>query len=180
VLGSLKLEPKWETIRQAQPVNITAPKPAKKPKTKHKVAIALPDPQIGGRFLFDRGWDPFHDEAAMDVALQLVSFLEETDRVDWVINLGDFLDLPSQGRFDQEAGFAGTTQQAIDRGHLFLQQQRAAAGPEAEIVLIEGNHDRRLEKYILSNSAAAWGLKRANMDELPVMSLPYLLRLDEI
>lgn len=180
MLGSLKLEPKWDTIRQAQPVNITAPKPAKKPKTKHKVAIALPDPQIGGRFLFDKGWDPFHDEAAMDVALQLVSFLEETDRVDWVINLGDFLDLPSQGRFDQEAGFAGTTQRAIDRGHLFLQQQRAAAGPEAEIVLIEGNHDRRLEKYILSNSAAAWGLKRANMDELPVMSLPYLLRLDEI
>lgn len=180
MLGDMKLEPKWDTVRQAQPVNITAPKPAKQLKTKHKVAIALPDPQIGGRFLFDKGWDPFHDEAAMDVSLQIVSFLEETDRIDWVINLGDFLDLPSQGRFDQEAGFAGTTQRAIDRGHLFLQQQRAAAGPKAEIVLIEGNHDRRMEKYILSNSAAAWGLKRANMDELPVMSLPYLLRLDEI
>jgi hypothetical protein len=180
VLGSLKLEPKWETITQAKPVTITAPKPTKKPKTKHKVAIALPDPQIGGRFLFDTGWDPFHDEAAMDVALQIVSFLEETDRIDYVINLGDFLDLPSQGRFDQEASFSGTTQKAIDRGHLFLQQQRAAAGPDAHIVLIEGNHDRRMEKFILSNSAAAWGLKRANMDELPVMSLPYLLRLDEI
>ena len=71
MLGSLKIEPKWDTVRQAQPVNITAPKPAKQLKTKHKVAIALPDPQIGGRFLFDTGWDPFHDEAAMDVALQL-------------------------------------------------------------------------------------------------------------
>lgn len=180
MLGSLKLEPKWETVERAKPVNITAPKPTKKPKTKHKIAIVLPDPQIGGRFLFDTGWDPFHDEAAMDVALQIVSYLEETDRIDYVINLGDFLDLPSQGRFDQEAGFAGTTQKAIDRGHLFLQQQRAAAGPDAHIVLIEGNHDRRMEKFILSNSAAAWGLKRANMDELPVMSLPYLLRLDEI
>lgn len=180
VLGDLKLSPKWDPVTQAQPVNITAPKPTKKPKTKHKVAVSLPDPQIGGRFLFDYGWDPFHDEAAMDVALQIVSYLEEIDRVDYVINLGDFLDLPSQGRFDQEAGFAGTTQKAIDRGHLFLQQQRAAAGPDAHIVLIEGNHDRRMEKYILSNSAAAWGLKRANMDELPVMSLPYLLRLDEI
>lgn len=180
MLGALKIEPKWDTVQQAQPVTISAPKPSKDLKTKHKIAVALPDPQIGGRFLFDKGWDPFHDEAAMDVALQIISFLEETDRIDWVINLGDFLDLPSQGRFDQEAGFAGTTQRAIDRGHLFLQQQRAAAGPKAEIVLIEGNHDRRMEKYILSNSAAAWGLKRANMDELPVMSLPYLLRLDEI
>jgi predicted phosphodiesterase len=180
VLGTLKLEPKWDLVHQAQPVNITAPKPSKQPKTKHKVAVALPDPQIGFRHFFDRGLDPFHDETAMDVALQIISYLEETDRVDYVINLGDFLDLPSQGKYEQEPGFAGTTQKAIDRGHLFLQQQRAAAGPDAEIVLIEGNHDRRLEKFILANSAAAWGLKRANMDELPVMSLPYLLRLDEI
>lgn len=180
MLGSLKPEPKWDTVHQAQPISISAPKSAKQLKTKHKVAVALPDPQIGYRYHFDFGWDPFHDEAAMDVALQIIGHLEETDRVDWVLNLGDFIDLPSQGRFEQEAGFAGTTQKSIDRGHLFLQEQRAVAGPKAEIVLIEGNHDRRMEKYILSNSAAAWGLKRANMDALPVMSLPYLLRLDEI
>ena len=35
-------------------------------------------------------------------------------------------------------------------------------------------------KFIQVNAAAAWGLKRANVDELPVMSIPYLLRLDEI
>lgn len=180
MLGSLKPAPKWDTVGQAQPVVIAAPKPAKKVKTKHKVAIALPDPQIGYRWLFDRGWDPFHDEAAMDVAVQIISYLEETDRVDWVVNLGDFLDLAAQGKYEQEAGFAGTTQEALNRGHLFLQQQRAAAGPKADIVLVEGNHDRRMEKFILANSAAAWGLKRANMDELPVMSIPYLLRLDEI
>lgn len=180
MLDSLRPQPKWDTVTQAQPVTITAPKPAKKPKTKHRIGIALPDPQIGYRWLFDNGWDPFHDEAAMDVALQIIAHLEETDRVDWVINLGDFLDLAAQGKYEQEAGFAGTTQQSINRGHLFLQQQRAAAGPKAEIVLVEGNHDRRMEKFILANSAASWGLKRANMDELPVMSIPYLLRLDEI
>lgn len=180
MLGSLKPEPKWDLIHQAQPVLINAPKEPKTYKTKHKVAVALPDPQIGYRHIFDKGWDTFHDEAAMDVALQIIAYLEETDRVDYVINLGDFLDLPSQGRFEQEPAFAGTTQKAIDRGHLFLQEQRAAAGPKAEMVLIEGNHDRRMEKFILANSAASWGLKRANMDELPVMSIPYLLRLDEI
>jgi hypothetical protein len=61
-----------------------------------------------------------------------------------------------------------------------LQEQRAAAGPDAHIVLIEGNHDRRMEKFIMINTASAWGLKRANAEELPVMSIPYLLRLDEI
>jgi predicted phosphodiesterase len=143
------------------------------------VHIALPDPQIGYRNL-DSGWDPFHDESAMDVALQITAYLEETDRLDTVINLGDFLDLPAQGRFDQEAAFASTTQAAFDRGHLFLQQQRAAAGPKAKIVLVEGNHDRRMEKFIAANALSAYGLRRANTDELPAMSIPYLLRLDEI
>lgn len=172
-------QPKWEPVTVAKPVNITAPKPYKDPKTKHKVAVCLPDPQIGYRFIDDK-WSAFHDEGAMDVALQIVSYLADTDRVDAVVNLGDYLDLPTFGRFEQEAAFAGTTQKAFDRGHLFLQEQRAAAGEKAHIVLIEGNHDRRLEKFIQTNAAAAWGLKRANANELPVMSIPYLLRLDEI
>lgn len=179
VLSSLSPAPQWAPVAQAKPVTITAPKPYKKPKTKHRVFVSLPDPQIGYR-LINEEWESFHDEKAMDVALQIISWIADADRVDGVINLGDFLDLPTYGRFEQEAAFAGTTQKAFDRGHLFLQQQRAAAGENAEIVLIEGNHDRRLEKFITTNAAAAWGLKRANADELPVMSIPYLLRLDEI
>ena len=172
-------KPAWELVNRATPVVIQAPKPVKKRASKHTVHIALPDPQIGYRNL-ESGRDPFHDEFAMDVALQITAFLEETDRLDTVINLGDFLDLPAQGRFEQEASFASTTQAAFDRGHLFLQQQRAAAGPKAKIVLVEGNHDRRMEKFITANALSAYGLRRANTTELPAMSIPYLLRLEEI
>lgn len=172
-------QPKWEPVDRAQPIVLAAPKKVAPKKSKHTVHIALPDPQIGYRNL-DGRWDPFHDEHAMDVALQITSFLEETDRLDTVINLGDFLDLPAQGRFEQEAAMANTTQAAFDRGHLFLQQQRQAAGPKAKIVLIEGNHDRRMETFIMTNALSAFGLKRANTNELPTMSIPYLLRLDEI
>lgn len=179
MLDDLKLTPTWEPVHKATPVTITAPKEHKQPKTKHRVSVSLPDPQIGYRNI-DEQWLPFHDEQAISVALQIVSYLADTDRVDEIINLGDFLDLPAQGRFEQEAAFANTTQSAFDRGHKFLQEQRAAAGKHAKIVLIEGNHDRRLEKFIQTNSASAYGLKRANANELPVMSIPYLLRLDEI
>ena len=179
MLNDLTPKLSWQPVIQAQPVCIKSPKVYKKPKTKHRVFSVLPDPQIGYRLLNDV-LDPFHDEKAMDVALQITSWLADNDRVDGVINLGDYLDLPTFGRFEQEPAFANTTQKAFDRGHLFLQEQRAAAGPNAEIVLIEGNHDRRLEKFISINAASAWGLKRANMDSLPVMSVPYLLRLDEI
>ena len=169
----------WKPVDQAKPVIIKPMKEYKKPKTKHKVNVILPDPQIGYRLL-DGLYDPFHDEKAMNIALQITSWLSDNDRVDSVINLGDYLDLPTFGKYEQEPAFANTTQQAFDRGHLFLQEQRAAAGPDAKIVLIEGNHDRRLEKFISINAASAWGLKRANMNSFPVMSIPYLLRLDEI
>lgn len=179
MLNNLTPPAAWQPIERALPATIAAPKPYKKVNTKHKVAVCLPDPQIGYRIL-NGVKDPFHDEKAMGVALKIIDWLAENDRVDSVINLGDFLDLPAQGRFEQEAAFANTTQLAFDRGHVFLQEQRAAAGPKAEIVLIEGNHDRRMEKFIQTNTAAAFGLKRANSEELPVMSIPYLLRLDEI
>lgn len=172
-------EPKWQPVDRSQPVVLAAPKKVIPKKSKHTVHIALPDPQIGYRDLGSR-LDPFHDESAMDVALQITSFIEETDRLDTVVNLGDFLDLPAQGRFEQEAAFASTTQAAFDRGHLFLQQQRQAAGPKAKIVLVEGNHDRRMEKFITANMLSAFGLRRANTAELPAMSIPYLLRLEEI
>lgn len=180
MLENLTPTPEWPPVQQAQPVCINAPKAAKSKKSKHKVHVCLPDPQIGYRLFDDGTTDPFHDERAMDIALQITAWLEENDRVDSVVNLGDFLDLPAQGRFEQEAAFANTTQKAFDRGHLFLQEQRAAAGPKAEIVLVEGNHDRRMEKFIVNNAASAFGLRRANKQELPVMSIPYLLRLDEI
>jgi len=190
-LVGIQISPKWESgpewpvVQPAQPIVIKPPaKPAAKKQTPALIggwetAVILPDPQIGFR-QFEDGLDPFHDDAAMDVALQIANVLEHDSGVHQVVNLGDFLDLPAQGRFEQEAAFAFTSQHAIDRGHLFLQQQRAAA-PDAKIILLEGNHDRRMQKFIQNNALASFGIKKANAPESwPVMSLPNLLRLDEI
>jgi len=187
-LVGIQISPKWEqgpewpVVQQAKPVVINSPKkPNKAPALigGWKQAVILPDPQIGFR-QFDDKLDPFHDDAAMNVALQVTAALEHENGVDQVVNLGDFLDLPAQGKYEQEAAFAFTTQQAIDRGHLFLGEQRAAA-PNAKIVVLEGNHDRRMQKFVQANALAAFGLRRANVpDSWPVMSLPYLLRLDEL
>jgi predicted phosphodiesterase len=187
-LVGIQISPKWEqgpewpVVQPAQPVVIKSPaKPKKAPALigGWKQAVILPDPQIGFR-QFDEDLDPFHDDKAMDVALQVLNSLEHDHGVDQVINLGDFLDLPAQGKYEQEAAFAFTTQHAIDRGHLFLGQQRSAA-PDAKIVVLEGNHDRRMQKFVQANALSAFGLRRANVpDSWPVMSLPYLLRLDEL
>ena len=173
--------PKWQPVQQAAPT-VVQPK-VRTPaliSSNWKVAVALPDPQIGYRRYEDGTLDPFHDEDAMDVALQVVG-LDHGHPVDQVINLGDFLDLPMYGTYEQEAVFAHTAQLAIDRGHLFLAEQRAEAGADARIILLEGNHDKRLNRFINTNAAAAYGLKVANMpNSWPVNSLQNLLRCDEL
>lgn len=174
--------PQWPVIQQAQPVVIKSPsKPKKAPALigGWEQAVILPDPQIGFREL-DGELDPFHDDRAMNVALQIANVLEHEGGVQQVINLGDFLDLPAQGKYEQEAAFQRTTQPALDRGHLFLAEQRAAC-PHAKIVVLEGNHDRRMQKFVQANALSAFGLKQANIpDSWPVMSLPFLLRLDDL
>lgn len=169
--------PEWPVVQPAKPCLVKPPVSAKpKQGDGWNTAVILPDPQIGYRRYEDGTLDPFHDERAMAAALQLVKHLKP----EVVINLGDFLDLATFGTFEQEPAFALTTQAAIDRGHRFLAEQRAAA-PTADIRLIEGNHDRRLQKSIIKNAQAAFGLRRANIPESwPVLSVPHLLRLDEL
>lgn len=176
------IEPKWESGPEwpvVQPAKPTIIRPAKvrKTDTETKMAVVLPDPQIGyRRDILREDYDPFHDEAAMDVAMQIVRDVQP----DVIVNLGDLVDLPEFSRHPQEPGFARTTQRSIDRAHQWLAQQRASS-PDAQIVLLEGNHDRRLEKAIVQNAQSAFGLQRACVpDSWPVLSLPYLLRMDDI
>jgi predicted phosphodiesterase len=172
--------PEWPVIQPAEPISVTLNVPGKFPDSlgpEWKTAVVFPDPQIGFRKYDDGTLDPFHDEKAINVALQVAASLPHVDQI---INLGDFLDLPSQGKFDQEASFSNTTQAAIDAGFKFLAVQRAIA-PDAKIIVLEGNHDKRMQRFITNNAMAAFGLRKAEMPESwPVMSLPYLLRMDEL
>lgn len=174
-------EPKWPVVQQAKPTIIKASKAAPVIRDDGwSTAVVLPDPQIGFRYYEDGSVDTFHSVEAIDVALQILAHVVKTRGVQDVINLGDFLDLPGQGKYVGEPSFANTTQASIDYGHQFLAAQRATA-PGAHIALIEGNHDKRLSFNIQVNAGASFGIKRANLpSSWPVMSLPHLLRLDEM
>lgn len=162
----------WVPVQPAAAVTVNVPQfPAAPLVGTWKTAVATADHQIGYR-----GTETFHDDGAISIA-HAITAIEQPDQI---IYCGDFLDLAEQGRFEQEAAFAGTTQRSIDRGHELISIDRALA-PNAKIVLIEGNHDRRMEKFIATNAMSAHGLKRANVPETwPVMSIPNLLRLDEL
>ena len=168
--------PEWPVVQRAAPTKIT---PAKI-KTKvpgSKTTVILPDPQIGFRRLTDGELIPTHDEEAISVALQLTAAIQP----DVIINLGDTVDFPEwSSKFLVLPEFVLTTQPTVDYAHQYLAKQRACS-PNAEIKMLEGNHDNRMGKAIAKNAMAALRLKQANQpDSWPVLSLPFLLRLDEL
>jgi len=156
----------WPPVQPAKPTII---KPATYKERKGKkdgtrLIMFVPDPQIGYRKYEDGTLDPFHDEAAIDVHFQLLAYLEEKYGVDEIIHLGDYLDLPTMGKYAQEEMFAHTVQPALDYGHNLLAKQRATC-PDAKIVLLEGNHDCRMNKFVVMNAMAAKGIKAPTQQE---------------
>ena len=175
VSANIKPLKDWQYLERPARAAIK-PVKVKKVKRPLKVAVFLPDPQIGYRWYGGDDWAPFHDERAIDLAMQLVREIQP----DELINLGDMIDFPTLSRWPQEEAMQRTIQKSIDYTHEFLGLQRANA-PDAKIVWVEGNHDLRLQNYVQTNAAKISGLRRANMGhELPLLSLPYLLRLDEL
>lgn len=173
-----KPTPEWPVVQPAQPVEIYAGPIPQRPTRVNGLKFGLKggDTQIGFRALADGSYEPFHDDQAM----ALFTEVARMEQPETIVILGDFLDLPAQGRWVQEAGFARTTQMALDRAYEFLATLRAVA-PRSDIHLIEGNHDKRLQGFIETNALAAFGLRKAGWpDSWPVMSIPNLLRLDEL
>lgn len=167
--------PEWPVIQQGPAIKLPTPKAKVKKATGFKTAIVPPDIQIGYYRNRDGSLEPTHDEKALDVAIRLIEELQPES----VICVGDNLDLPEMGKYLTTPAYQQTTQAAIDRATLFCAQMRAAA-PDARIVWLAGNHEERMPKYLLTNAMAAYGLRKGNSPESwPVLSVPYLCRMDE-
>lgn len=166
--------PDWPLVDRPNPL----PSPVKVTPSlihKWKTGVAGADSQIGFRFLSDGTVDTFHDDSALQLFVKLV----ELENPDQTYLAGDIVDLPEQSKYAQEPGFARTTQMSLDRTYEWLSSIRGATG--GAIHLIEGNHDKRLQNFVQWNAMSAFGLRRASWpDGWPVMSMPYLLRLDEL
>jgi hypothetical protein len=117
---------------------------------------------------------PFHDEAAIDVTLQMLARYQPHQ----VVIIGDLLDLPELGRYRKEPAFAFTLNAAIAYATHLLARIRAIVGPDCTITLIQGNHEARLQAAIVDNLCALYGLRRPG-DRFSLLSIPFLLQLDK-
>ena len=166
---------------QAKAAELLKPSKAKvknKKKNDWKLAVALPDTQIGFRKYEDGTLDPFHDVHAINVAMQVIAALEEEYGVDKVINLGDTLDLPMFGKYATEPTFEGTVNLSLKAAHDYIASQRAFA-PHAEIVYIDGNHDCRPTRYITAMAKNLSEVRQVGAPD-PIIGIPHLLNLKSI
>jgi len=142
-----------------------------------KLAVSLPDMQIG----YHRGTrgdlTTTHDESAIDVAHQILLYLEENHGVDLIVNQGDNADFPMFSTHRTAPGYLSTTQLTIDRCGTEAAIQRAIA-TNSENVWIEGNHECRLTNNQVDKVPALVGLARSGEEE-PIMSIPYLCKFKE-
>ena len=142
-----------------------------------RLAVSIPDMQVGGHMDAKGVIEPTQDERAIDVAFQILNFLEQDHGVDLVVNQGDGLDFPAFSTHRSAPGFTHTTQYSIDRYTTYMATQRALA-PNAKILDLASNHVARLTNVIVDKIPALTGIKRGNTDE-PILSLAYLCRFSD-
>ena len=167
---------------QVCPVTPVAPLPRKKPltpKSANSTTLIIPDSQCALWWSTDRAkLYPCHDRRALDIALQ-IAILTQPDKI---ILLGDMLDLPSFSRkFLRHPRWKGTTNFVLRELYWWLAQFRLAC-PYAEIIYIEGNHEKRLPDLIMDRAPELLELRRADatFDDPPAISVPNLLALDNL
>ena len=140
-------------------------------------ALIIPDSQNGYRRDLNTGiLDPFHDRKAWDICLQVAQQLKP----DINVLLGDMLDLPDwTDKFLKSPEFYFTTQPAINELYWWIAQLRDTG---AEIVYIEGNHEFRMTRAVMTNLISAYNVKPANAPEQTnaSMTVPHLLGLSEL
>jgi len=169
--------PQWPVVQQAAPVK-AQPRPASKTTNAEHCIVIAPDPQIGHRRYENGDLDPFHDDRAIALTLQIIRDAKPAR----IINLGDSFDAPEwSSKFLVAPEFVMTTQPALDRLHRYLAEQQTEAPAGCRVELLEGNHDARLGIAVTKNAMAAMRLRQANAPESwPVLSMQHLLRLDEL
>jgi predicted phosphodiesterase len=93
-------------------------------------------------------WQTIHDPSAVAVALAVAEHWQPRT----IVILGDLLDLPGLGKWDTSPAQRHQTLSAFQAARQFLADLRAAC-PASRIVLLEGNHEKRLRDYMCRNAS---------------------------
>lgn len=142
-----------------------------------KTCLVIPDIQVGYEFRMNGRFEtvPFHDRLALDAILQMSIDLKP----DVIVQIGDLLDLAEHSRFTGKQEFHNTTQTQLLEAHWWMAQFRKF-NPQAEMYVIEGNHDARFEKHMKDHAMQSYGLKAADEIHIKQEPMQRYLALDKL
>lgn len=135
----------------------------------NELYVILPDQQA-----------PHHDKALHELVCRWL----DTNRPYGIICSGDLIDLPSVSKYRTNPHMvkdrAHAAQEGVDASYEILHDY-VQANPSPYRKLIPGNHEERLQNSILERLPELYDIRRAGeVDLYSVLSVPYLLRLDEL
>jgi hypothetical protein len=118
---------------------------------------------------------PLHNRRMLSTILQIAREYQPH----FIGILGDYQDMARWNKsYVDKPEYFWTTQPSLLEGHWWLAQFRIAC-PHTRIILIEGNHDERLRRYVNKYMMEANGLTAVG-DLWPALSSPKLLGLDAL
>jgi len=119
-------------------------------KEKTKLAAVMNDIHI-----------PYHDRKALAICLE---YLREIKPHQIVLN-GDIVDFYSVSKYMKDPMRIETLQSELDEARAFLTMVRREH-PRAEIFFTMGNHEIRLEKFLIDRASALVSLRCLSLDDL--------------
>lgn len=165
----VRVVPRWSAVMPARADGWKRPKCRKTPTLKGvRHIVVISDHHC-----------PHQDE---DLHAATVQWLRDRQPGEIVV-AGDLLDYDAVSRHRANPEWAATLQDCIDSGYRVLRDYVDAC-PDSHFTMLAGNHEDRLRNAVLENLRAAFGVTRARYEpdeqDHAVLSLPHLLRLDEL
>lgn len=110
---------------------------------------------------------PYHDQVVLDKILHIVSDRQP----DQIVQIGDGIDFPTVSQWSKgTAGeYADTLQEHISGYREDVLVPLRDAAPNARVLWLEGNHDRRLEDFVRKYAAPLTALDALSFDNLFVL-----------
>lgn len=101
---------------------------------------------------------------------------------DEVIHIGDLGDFESVSSYTQlnPGEWSNSVQECLDSSYRILGNYRANLPEDTRFRYLIGNHEVRLQRYLLNQAKEIFGVSRAGEAGQSVLDLAYLLRLDEL
>lgn len=158
----LTVTPIKNQVRAARPEGWIRPKITKRKSARPELSVVCGDQHA-----------PEHDP---QLHAQFLTWLDE-NRPAKIVMLGDLLENSDVSRWEDRDGEA-TAEESVEAAYYMIRDY-IEASPDSELIWVAGNHDIRIEKYQNQNARKTAKVHRAGETQ-PVMSLPYLMRLDEL